>query len=198
LLAGLILPTGPSSGIVNAGKSRIWGIEVESTLTPVKPLTFGLSYAYLNTELQSAFLQSSAAAALPPGTTVEFPTYQGNVLPFSPKNKFSANATYHLPVPEELGNVSLGATYTYTSGLLVSTTAAPYDTLGAYGLLGMNLHWNDILRSPIDAELFATNLTNRVYDLNLTQLYSTAFGIASRYPGEPRMYGVRVRVRFGK
>ncbi len=195
LLAGFILPTGPAAGVLNAGKSRIWGIEVESTLSPIKPVTLGVSYSYLNTKLQSAFVP---VGALPPGVIAQFPTFQGNVLPFSPRNKVSANATYRLPIPEDVGNVSLSANYTYTSALLVSVTAAPYDTLGAYGILGMNLHWDNILRSPIDAELFATNLTNRVYDLNLTQLYSTSFGIASRYPGEPRMYGVRVKIRLGK
>jgi iron complex outermembrane receptor protein len=61
----------------------------------------------------------------------------------------------------------------------------------------MNLHWDSIMRSPVDAELFATNLANRVYYNNLTQLYSTTFGLAAGYPGEPRMYGVRVKIRFG-
>ena len=56
LLAGFTGPDGAaSSGVVNAGKSRIWGIEVESTLQPVKPLTLGLSYSYLNTKLPVCF-----------------------------------------------------------------------------------------------------------------------------------------------
>jgi iron complex outermembrane receptor protein len=192
LLAGFVVNNNPSSGIVNAGKSRIWGIEVESTIQPIQPLTVGLSYAYLNTELQSAFV-----ADAPPGATIVFPTSQGNVLPFSPKNKVSADATYRLPVPPEVGHLSLSANFTYTSSMLISEAAAPYDTLGAYGLLGMNLHWDGIMRGPVDAELFATNLADRLYYNNLTQLYSTTFGLAARYPGEPRMYGLRVRIHFG-
>jgi iron complex outermembrane receptor protein len=120
------------------------------------------------------------------------------VLPFSPRNKLVASASYHLPLPDDAGKVSIGADYTYTSSVLISETAVPYDTLDGYGLLGMNLHWDGILRSPVDAEAFVTNLTDKVYYNNLTQLYSTAFGLAARYLGEPRMYGVRVRVRFGK
>ena len=193
LLAGFVVNNNPSSGILNAGKSRIWGIEVESTLAPIKPLTLGVSYSYLNTKLESAFVASA-----PPGATVILPTSEGNVLPFSPKNKVSASATYRLPVADEIGNVSLSANFTYTSSMLISEAAAPYDTLGAYGLLGMNLHWDSIMRSPVDAELFASNLANRLYYNNLTQLYSTTFGLAARYPGEPRMYGLRVRIRFGR
>jgi iron complex outermembrane receptor protein len=196
LLAGFSsLVAAPSSGVVNAGKSRIWGFELESTVQPVDPLTLGLSYTYLHTELLSAF------AYLAPGgiySSIQFPTSPGNVLPFSPKNKLVASAAYRLPLPDDAGKVSIGADYTYTSSMLISETAVPYDTLDGYGLVGMNLHWDGILRSPVDAEAFVTNLTDKVYYNNLTQLYSTAFGLAARYLGEPRMYGVRVRVRFGK
>jgi iron complex outermembrane receptor protein len=183
----------PSAGIANAGKSRIWGIEVESTLVPIRPVTLGLSYSYLNTTLQSAFVASP-----PAGDTVTFPAVQGGVLPFSPKNKLSANATYRLPIPDDIGHVSISANYTYTSKILVSEGNAPFDSIGAYGLLGMNLHWDSVLRSPIDAELFATNLTNRLYYNNVAPLYNSPFGLSAGYLGEPRMYGVRVHIRFGK
>jgi iron complex outermembrane receptor protein len=196
LLAGFLGPeVSPSSGIVNAGKSRIWGIEIESTLQPIDPMTLGLSYSYLNTKLLTAF------AALPPGgayTEIEFPTTQGGVLPYSPKDKVSANATYHVSLPDSVGKVSVAANYTYTSSMLISTTAAPYDTLSGHGLLGMNLHWDSIAGSRVDGEMFVTNLTDKLYYTNLTALYNTAFGLAGRIPGEPRMYGLRVRVRFGK
>jgi iron complex outermembrane receptor protein len=194
LLTGFIIENNPTSGIANAGKSRIWGVEVESTINPVKPLILGVSYAYLNTELESAFVST---AALPPNSSVFYATHQGNVLPFSPRNKLSANATYRLPVPDTIGSVSLGANVTYTSSELISEAAAPFDTLGAYGLLGANVHWDGILGSNIDAELFGTNLANRYYFNNLTQLYATSFGLAAGYPGEPRMYGLRVKIRFG-
>jgi iron complex outermembrane receptor protein len=204
LLAGFISGGVPSAGIANAGKSRIWGVEVESSLVPVKPLTLALSYSYLNTELQSAFVESP-----PPGAQVIFPTTVGGDLPFSPKNKLSSSATYRLPVPDDIGKLSLSANYTYTSSLLVSKAAPastasglpetpdPLARIGAYGLLGMNVHWDNILRSPIDGELFATNLTNRLYYTNVTGLWTSPFGLASRYPGEPRMYGIRVQVHFG-
>jgi len=135
-------------------------------------------------------------ASPPPGAIISFPAAPGGELPFSPKSKASLFATYDLPLPDDVGKLSIGANYTYTSSLLV-TAADPTATLKGYGLLGMNLHWDNILRSPVDGEVFATNLTNRLYYDNNTQLYTTPLDIAARYPGEPRMYGVRVRVRFG-
>lgn len=191
LLAGFISGGVPSAGIANAGKSRIWGIEVESTIVPVKPVTLGLSYSYLDTKLLTAFVASP-----PPGAIISFPANLGGVLPFSPKSKASAFATYHLPMPDDVGKLSLGANFTYTSSMLINVADASY--VNPYGLLGMNLHWDSIMRSFVDGELFVTNLTNRLYYVNNTQLYNTPFGLSARYPGEPRMYGVRVTVRFGK
>ena len=196
LLAGFVGPVGvtPTSGIVNAGNSRIYGAEMESSITPLRPLTLSASYTYLNTKLLS-----TTPVLLPPGgfTQIEYPSVVGGVLPFSPKNKLSASATYQLPVPENLGKVSLGAIFTYTSGQLV-TQASPLATISPYGLLNMNLNWNSIAGSSIDAELFASNITDRLYYNNVTQFFDTPLGFESRYLGEPRMYGARVRLHFGK
>jgi iron complex outermembrane receptor protein len=186
----------PSSGIVNAGKSHIYGAEMESAITPWKPLSVGVSYTYLVTKLVS----TSPIALSPTSnyTTVEFPSVVGGSLPFSPKNKLSANASYKLPVPADLGNVSLGAIFTYTSGVLVSA-ATPVGYLPPYGLLNTNLTWNSIGSSTVDAELFASNITDRLYYTNVTPgLYNSPFGLESRFVGAPRMYGVRLRVRFGR
>ena len=38
--------------IVNAGKSRIWGIEVDASIRPFEGLSLDLGYAYLNTKLK--------------------------------------------------------------------------------------------------------------------------------------------------
>jgi iron complex outermembrane receptor protein len=195
LLAGFLGGVGvtPTSGIVNAGNSRIYGLEMETSISPFKPLTIGASYTYLSTKLVS-----TSTVTLPPGgyTQLELPSVVGGVLPFSPKNKFSANATYRLPVPENLGIVSLNAIFTYTSGQLV-TQASPLATIPPYGLVNMNLTWNSIAGSSIDAELFASNIADRLYYNNVTQFFDTALGFESRYLGEPRMYGLRVRMRFG-
>jgi iron complex outermembrane receptor protein len=196
LLAGFLggLGVTATSGIVNAGKSRIYGLEMETSIAPLKSLTLGASYTYLSTKLLS-----TTPVSLPPGgyTQIEFPSIVGGVLPFSPKNKLSTSITYHLSVPDPLGDVSLGAIFTYTSGALV-TQASPLAKIPPYGLLNMNLTWNGIAGSSIDAELFASNITNRFYYNNVSEFFETAFGFESRYLGEARMYGARVRLRFGK
>jgi len=181
----------PESGIVNAGKSHIWGVEVETTVEPVQHVLVALSYSYLNTKLVSETI-----GAPPAGYVVEYPAVPGGPLPFAPKNKLSAAISYQLPIPGSVGMISVGADYTYTSAMLTNATAAPYDFVPSYSLLGANLHWDHIMGSRFDAELFGTNLADKHYYQNLTQLYTAVFGIASGYVGEPRMYGVRVRVNF--
>ena len=53
-------PVAPSSGIVNAGKSRIYGVEVESALQLFRGFELDGSYTYLNTRLQSIDIPASA------------------------------------------------------------------------------------------------------------------------------------------
>jgi len=197
LLVGFLggLGVSPASGIVNAGKSRIYGAEVDASITPFKRLTLSADYDYLHTELLSLI-----PVTLTPGglyTSVEFPTTAGSQLPDSPKNKLSANATYGLPLPSSLGDMEVGMNYTYTSANQIAATfETPYGTLPAYGLLNANLDWNDIGGSPVDVGLFVTNLTNKYYWNNVSQLYDFE-GFEVRWLGEPRMYGLRVRVSFG-
>jgi iron complex outermembrane receptor protein len=196
LLAGFVggLGVTPTSGIVNAGKSRIWGIEVESAITPVARLTLGLSYTYLFTRLASVAPTASPGPGYFPPI---FPSVVGGPLPFSPKNKLSANASYRLPVSDSVGDFSISAIYTYTSSALISATD-PYAYLHPYGLLNLNFSWTAPTSLPLDVALFVTNVTNRLYYNNVTQLYNTPFGFDSRFPGEPRMYGARIRVLLGK
>jgi iron complex outermembrane recepter protein len=196
LLVGEIGPPGvsPVSFIANAGKSRLYGAEIQGMIRPFKGLSLSASYEYLETELLSA----TPIQVVPPYTTVEYPTTAGGELPWAPRSKVSANATYALPLPSTVGDVEVGATYTYTGRTFIAATyETPYGTQPSYSLVNMNLDWNDIFSSHLDAELFATNLANKLYSNNTSQLYD-AEGFEVRWLGPPRMYGVRVRWRFGE
>jgi iron complex outermembrane receptor protein len=197
LLAGFVgtnLGTTPTSGIVNAGKSRIWGVEVESAITPIRPLTFGLNYTYLFTKLESFSPTASPGPGYAPPI---YPSAVGGALPFSPKGKLSADATYRLPLPDSVGDVSVNAVYAYTTRTLVSASD-PYAFLRPYGILNLNLSWVAPSSVPIEVDLFVTNVTNRLYYNNVTLLYTSPFGFDSRFPGDPRMYGARIRAKLGK
>jgi iron complex outermembrane receptor protein len=183
----------PNTGIVNAGKSRIYGVEVESSISPFDDLTLDVSYAYLNTKIEQL-----APVPIFPGSLydlVVFTSREDAVLPFSPKHKASATATYNFSLPPEIGTVALAATYSYTDEILVSSTST-LGILPSYELVNLNLNWNSIAGSRVDAALFATNIANERYYTHVNDQGTSGF--VSHFLGEPRMYGVRVRVRFGE
>lgn len=196
-------PTG-INGIQNVGESRIRGIEVDGSLFLLEGLRFDFGYAYLDAEVtggsvpfcdDTRFICSQAAFL-----------GAGSKLLFAPKHRVTLTGTYTLPLDESIGDVSFGATFTYTAeqfqthsnDLPFAQGVIPenYGLLPSTSLLNLNLNWRSIGGSPIDAALFATNVTNEKYRV------ATAGGLPSTggefiLLGEPRMYGLRVRYNFG-
>ena len=199
---GTPAPVSPTTAIINAGKSRIYGLEVESTLIPAKGLSFQLSYAYLNTEIRK----------IDPVDTTD-PNYQpaaadiasGSPLVLSPKHKASVSANYVLPLDARLGKVSLGLNYVYTAKqtttyvyqdpAVLATFGQNYGELDSRDLLSGNIGWERIVGSPFDVLVFATNLTDEKYYQYVPGLASNGIEFATL--GEPRMVGARLRYHFG-
>lgn len=140
---------------------------------------------------------------------------------FTPKNQFSITGRVDLPLDESIGKVSISATYSYIDAQYTSPSKAPVDepfayiggncprlNSGAYagsvqcgpgdgyGLLSMNLQWQNVAGSNFDLGAFATNLTNVKYIIS-SQGASYQNGFNSYIYGEPRMYGVSIRYHFG-
>ena len=65
-----------------------------------------------------------------------------------------------------------------------------------YGLLGLNIQWQNVAGSNFDLGAFATNLTNEKYIIS-SQGVSYQNGFNSYIYGEPRMYGMSLRYHFG-
>jgi iron complex outermembrane receptor protein len=193
LQVGFVGKPGVSSaaGITNAGRSRIWGFEAETTVSPVEYLTFSAAYTYLNTliiQIKPTILAPDSAYS----ATQNLYT-PGDPLPGAPKNKATLTGTYTLPLPDTYGKLSTGLNVTYTSRIFVTTGA--FGTTPGYGLLNLNVNWESIATKPVDTELFVTNLTNRQYITSFSSFYDS-LGFEARTPGEPRMVGVRFRVHF--
>jgi iron complex outermembrane receptor protein len=191
----------PTAAPINAGKSRIWGVELESSITPFKGFTLDASYTYLNTQIRE----------IPPFPTPTGSLYVidgaqrvGDPLALSPKNKYVLNATYTLPLGDNIGKISVGATFAHTDSQLSnysdrnSTFAAlqSLGTLPATDLLNLNLGWNSIWGKPVDLAFFATNVTNKQYYTFVPGI-GIGTGFETAQLAEPRMYGARIRLRFG-
>jgi len=193
---------GPTTGIVNAGKSRIYGTEMEASVTPLTGLTFDVNYTYLATRITSI----APLVSTDPNYIISNQIPVGSPLVLTPKNKALLSANYTLPLAQQIGKISLGATYTYTGKVLssyayssaadVAAFGGNYGTLASRKMLDLSLGWNSILGSTVDAGLFGTNVTNLHYYTYIPGLGPQA-GLETASLGEPRMYGVTVRYRFG-
>ncbi|MET0239367.1 MAG: TonB-dependent receptor [Sphingobium sp.] len=194
----------PAQGIGNAGSSTIKGVEVDASITPFTGLRIDGSYAYLDTKLKTADIANipipRGFAQLAPNAIVNGP------LSFTPKNKFSITGTYTLPLPETVGSVSVSGTFTHQDssiGNASSLLAQPAFTGGPLSYarvlpsqdnLNVNLNWNNVAGGPIDLALFGTNIMKEKF---ITYTTGASFGWDAAVLNQPRMYGVRLKYRFG-
>ena len=192
----------PAQVIVNAGKSRIAGVEVDSSIRAFAGMQIDFGYAYLDTKVKSLIAPPADAVfstILISGALVGYP------LTNAPKHKVTLTGTYTLPIDQSIGRISLGATYTYSSKQystyqdstpqIIAAVGRDLGLLPAISLLNLNLNWRSIAGKPIDLALFATNVTNKKYPVAVFGLYPT-FGEEAMAVGEPRMFGIRLRYRF--
>ena len=181
----------PAAAIVNAGKSRIQGVEVDSQLN-WSVLSLAVGYTYLDTKLKS-FTPVDLPGYLPatPNSDV------GGPLPLSPKHKVTVTPSVRLPLDESLGRIRLGATYVYTSSQVAAgKIQTPFGVVPSYDLLNLNLSWDEVAGLPVDLSAFATNVTNNKYIVFAGGGWSST-GVEYASLGQPRMYGLRLKVRFG-
>jgi iron complex outermembrane recepter protein len=183
----------PTATPVNAGSSRMYGLEIESQLRPFKDLTIDLSYAFLDTKLEE--LRDITLPENSPFDTVQLPTQPGDDLTFSPENKGTVAVSYLLPLPTSIGSVYTGINYTYVGSQLQSKSS-PFGVIPSYELVNANLGWTSVYGGPVDLSLFATNLLDEEYYTSITGIWQSG-GFEGRYAAPPRMVGARVRVNFG-
>jgi iron complex outermembrane receptor protein len=193
-------PGNPFASPQNAGKSRIAGFELDSTLKLFAGLRVDFGYTYLSTRIQAVDLPT-----LPPTApwTVGGAFKPGDELVLSPKNKVSITPSYTLPLPDTIGSVVLSATDTYTSRQLTNygdrtePALARYSYLAGLNLVNLNVNWNSIMGKPVDLSLFATNVTGQKYYTFCSGLGGVGGqGWETCSVGAPLMFGARVKLRL--
>lgn len=183
------------TGIINAGKSRIWGAELDAAVTFFDQLKLEAGYTYLNTRLQELVRPTLPADS--PWSVIAPTGVVGGPLSLSPKHRFTVTGTYTLPLPDDIGEISLGATFVHTGTQVASTaTIEKWGILPSSNLLNLNASWNDILGAPLDAAFFMTNATNQKFPVNVTGNYNN-YGFEAQMTNVPRMWGMRLKYRFG-
>ena len=203
---GAQAPVSPTTAIINAGKSRIYGAEVEAAITPLTGLSFDINYTYLNATIQRIGGLETTDPNYQPASTSIAP---GSPLALSPKNKASATMAYTLPLPSTVGKVVAALTFTHTDKQLTNYVYLDPTVSALFGgqnlsfipstdLLNVNVNWTSVVGSPFDISLFATNVADKHYLDFIPGLGSAGSGIETATIGEPRFIGARIKYHFGK
>jgi iron complex outermembrane recepter protein len=195
-------------GLLNVGKSRVYGLEMDSILR-AGVFSLSASAAYLNTRIVDA---PSSAGLIPiiqsfvgTGSTIVISTFplKGEPLPLAPDWRLTLTPAIDIPIPDNMGKMTLSATMVYTSEAFVSSPdgfVGPNSSINhneATTLINANLNWKGIGGSPIDLSAFVTNLTNKQYIAAYLGGWTNAVGSETGRQGMPRMFGVRLRYNFG-
>ena len=190
---GAIYMGRPTAASYNVGRAHIQGVEIESTIIPFRGFELSASYSYLDAKYIDFDIPVGDGS-----TTIDL---HKNPFQFAPKNIVSINARYTLPLDPSIGEITAGMGYSYTGRQYTSPvdppSVEPYAYNRAYGLLNFSLDWNGIGGSGFDASAFMTNATNNLYTISAYPVYGS-IGFTSYIYGEPRMYGLRLRYRFGE
>ncbi|WP_231568181.1 TonB-dependent receptor [Novosphingobium malaysiense] len=194
VFGGLIAKEGSGiaggAAIINAGKSTIKGIEVDSGATLFDVLHLSAGYTYLDTKLKELVTptlspDSPFEAIIPRGVI-------GGPLTYSPKHKLTLSADVNVPLGDGVGDLSLGGIFSYTSSQYVDGNSK----IPGYSIVNLNASWRDVGGSGFDLVAFATNVTNKHYRNTAGGGYESS-GIYDFMYGQPRMYGLRLKYNFG-
>jgi iron complex outermembrane receptor protein len=194
--------SGAGGAVVRNADARIKGVEVEASMQPFKGLEIGGNFSYTHARYTKYSYVTNTPLAdcngvKQPGQSVDL-----TCLPYQYVSPYiwSIHANATVPVGNDMGDLNFFINYSHTArqytdqDSLVGTQPGAY--LQPFGLLNMSLDWRNIGRSGVDAGLFVTNATNKLYRISNANVYDGLLYNSTLY-GEPRMYGLKLRYRFG-
>ena len=159
--------------IINAAQARARGIEADVGFNPIKALSLGGTFAYLDAKYNKFDIPGAASAT-------------GNVMGNSPRFTYSAYADLDQPI----GPVRLLAGLSFThkdsyhpSATLPTPIGATNLVNGQIGIADLGDHWRVVV--------WARNLTNQQYPLIISN-----YSVNAEWLAPPRTFGLRVSYKY--
>lgn len=176
--------------VENAPKSRVYGIELETSARITNNTTIQLSGSYLDAK----FVKYSEDDIVLPGDNPE--NLAGHRLNRSPKYSFIGSLEQSVPLNSGLvEELRLRGEVSYTDDISFRPFNRPADVQKGYALVNAYM----VLRGKNDRfslRLFGRNLTNKAY-YNQIQGGGIVFGGYRKGEwGSPRTYGISLTVRY--
>ncbi|MDB6060332.1 MAG: TonB-dependent receptor [Verrucomicrobiaceae bacterium] len=175
---------GPAGGtmLINAGKTRVQGVDFAFTLAPDEHWTFDFGGSFLRLDTLDYSVDPLLQVYV--GSTTELP------FNLAAKKSFTSAVRYEFPVPRNMGEMAFNLNYYFNGEMPVSTQMIP-----AYGIFNGRIDWTHVAQTGFDLSLFAKNLGDKKY-LSGGVAASPTLGIETALVGAPRIYGVEARYRF--
>jgi len=182
----------------NAGSAHVGGVETDLEGTPVRWLTLGLKYDYLDSRFTQFQINNGD------GT---YTNDAGHKVPFTPTHRVTASAEAHTNF--SVGTIAVGGDYTYRSTQEFTaendTPQAIRDLTAWRGLVNLHALWssND---DRWELLLWGKNITNlhyavyaqsaEVYIANASEFFNPSKYLYEIQPGPYRSFGVTLRTKF--
>lgn len=174
-----------SSGVLNAGAARAYGLEIEAIVRPVPELVLNATAAFVNARFTDYQFRGRPSAFYP----VQDIDLASNTLGHTPDVKFTLGAAYDIAI-EGFGTITPRASAVISGKFYNTDYNTVIDVQRAYQTVDLGLGWkSEDERFGIDA--FVNNLTNKAV-LNYAAFGSQTL-LASYEP--PRFYGIRLSFR---
>lgn len=194
--------TQASGAQVLKADARIQGVEAEASLRPLPGLEIGGTFSYTDAKYKRYEYQPNVPVQGCSGNVINPPgTANLACLPFQYVSPYiySIHASAEQPLGGNLGTISLFAIYSHISAQHTEGTVVPPNQPGEklepFGTPNLSIDWKKIGGSNLDVGLYGTNITNKLYRVSNSNVFTSVLYSATLYGG-PRMYGVRARYSF--
>ncbi|NBB52621.1 TonB-dependent receptor [Rhizobium sp. CRIBSB] len=172
--------------LINAGGATIKGGELEIKASPQPWLDISATAAYSDPEYTDFF-------------RAEVGDLSGNIFAQAPELTYTLAARVYVPIPDEMGQLEVGASYYHQSEIYVSdlNQGAFFDLpIEGYGIVDLTVDWRNVGGYGVDLGAFVKNLGDEEHYTSGASLYPT-IGTAAQTFGNPRQWGLSLTYRFG-
>src|SRR6185312_3442154 len=126
-------------------------------------------------ELEATILPFGKSLEISPHASYIFPKYDQYPVAFSPlgsetpflyvpKWQYGITGTYHLPIDEAWGDLSISATYSWYGHQYDSVSPGEiYLIEPSYDNLDLRVDWTDVMSYPVDLSFYVHNATDELY-----------------------------------
>lgn len=189
------------SGVANAAKARIRGLEAELTVAPTHGLTMGANLGITDatyksfTNLDGADWTSAKFPYTPKTTIGLFGDYARDMGPGTLKLHMDYSWRSEVFSTSIAAAASQRAGKTAAEILAISTAIQNTARIPSYGLLNARIAF-EFAEPNVELSFYARNITKQQYFTRLLATENTPLAFTSYMPGDPQTYGVSVSFNF--